>query len=163
MGRTNSQAGYTLIEIMMVVAIAGLLAIMSGVAFSTSTDRYNFLNERAKFFQALSRARTVAMTRQECVQLTLGANRIVTTRTFAPVGSDRVCTGALGAPVVTLSEFRFPATIQFGAFSEGDDTLTFNASGGLDSVDVVTFMLSDVRGNSAQFRIFPAIGQIRMN
>lgn len=154
----NSARGFSMIEIMMVVGIAGLIAGMG--AYTMSFSQGNRLTvQRADMVEAMEEARSLAAARGECVRVRIQGGVLISEAFAAAAG--RRCVGPFVAPLRTIR------TIDFGArdavisqFTGGTDEIMFNTTGGLVSDRMTTFTVS-VGDKAATFRIYPAIGQIR--
>lgn len=161
MKNSFSRAGFTLIEMIVIIAI--IFAVAGGSFFSLNqpTSKSFYLTERSKMMDTLLRARGLASSRHECVVVTFD-ERSVKVESFTP-DWGAACAGPFtNGPKVTLGPFEFPEGYVVGKPSNGSDKVIFRPSGGLNSNQVVTLEFSDGKHEKSLFRIYPAIGQIRV-
>lgn len=151
--------GFTLAELMIVVAIMGLLSALGGYTIflgSTVTSE-----DRGTMISTLNQAHDMSLIRAECVVLDV-AGTTVTIKSFAP-DAARTCLGPFTTtPTRTIGPIQFGTQTVISKFSNGTHTLTFNPTGGLTPELLVTFDLTDGNQAVSRFRIYPAIGQIRV-
>ncbi|MGE3684159.1 MAG: prepilin-type N-terminal cleavage/methylation domain-containing protein [Bdellovibrionales bacterium] len=153
--------GHTLFEILIVLAIIAILAGIGGYHLRFA-DANHLKVEASNIFDALTNARNMAALRSECVRVTNDRGTFVTEAFTPDIGTT--CAGPfLGAPTRRLAHVHLEAAgITVGPFSTGQNYIVFNTIGGLAADVLITFSVSDDKGNRMNFRIYPAIGQIRV-
>lgn len=153
--------GFTLIEMLMVIVIIG--AIGATAAYSMRFNGSNtFSVQKANVLDLLTNARNMAHVRSECVQVQI--NKGVLTAASYAADSGRTCAGPFSGPKQTLPKLDLAAEhIVISPLSTGASDIVFNTVGGLANDVMTTFTLTDNYGAKANVRIYPAIGQIRVN
>jgi Tfp pilus assembly protein FimT len=153
--------GYSFIELVVVLAVAAFLASLPVALFTKYTQQPSMTVQASVVNSALIQAHNMAISRNNCVQVSIVANSSVRVDAYAPVGN--LCTGVLGASTISLSPFILAGGYTLANFNPGGNSIIFNTVGGLTSSTMVTTTLSDTRGQKVLFTIYPAIGQIRVS
>jgi|GEM_PF-6199089 len=150
--------GFSLIEIMMVVAIMGVIATMAAGSFTSWLKRETFADQKATLYEMLTRARNMANSRDECAKVTVTSQSISVQGYQQGTGAN--CADPMGNPTIN-----FQGTIKTGYtlenFDNGSDFIVFNSTGGLREGTVVKIFMKDPSGVRQGFQIYPALGQIR--
>lgn len=156
----KNSKGFTLIEIMMVVAIVGVLSAIAVPNYGRWVKSQNFKNDKNSVYEALMRARLMASSRKECVKVeVVTANQLTVTSVAADAAFT--CADPLSATaLVTLPVFELAATTTLSQFSSGAATLVFRPTGGTREAGPVTLTATSPDG-AGEWTIYPAIGQIR--
>ena len=160
--KIKSESGFSLIEISIVVAIAGVLAAMSIYSFRGETSTFGA--DKALLRDTLVRARDMARGRVNCVLVRVDTTLLqITMEAFQP-GAGKDCAHP-GGSLLVLPPVQFSTDAQFSAFSNSGGpigyTLMFNADGGLVNGTVVSISMIHA-DKTATAKIYPAIGQIRV-
>jgi prepilin-type N-terminal cleavage/methylation domain-containing protein len=159
----KNQRGFSLVEIMVVVGIIGALVAMSAGSFTGFIQGSNYKTQKATLLEALTRARNMANSRDECVRVTIDGQLIhvvsfssLPSPTCSPLGPQSVSlSDFVIAPGYVVSDF----TPKVGATTS---TLLFTPLGGVAAMtDYIEITIADLKGNKQGYRIYPALGQIR--
>ena len=118
-GDKAGSAGFTLVEILIAVAIAGILTVLAISAFEGFNEKYRVEGETKQLFADLMDARGRAMQRNRAVFVQIGANRYNTYEDTDPApDGDGLLDNTADTPVANvnvrhtmnpggLSDFRF--------------------------------------------------------
>jgi prepilin-type N-terminal cleavage/methylation domain-containing protein len=118
----HSEAGFTIIELLMVVAVGSILFAISVMGFSTAATRLRAENGETQVVWQLRLARDAAVSQRRLVEVQLIApNQIRTIRQGIPTGT------------VVLNEYFLEGNVEFLQFSGVPDTP--DAFGGAGPVD----------------------------
>lgn len=147
---------------MIVIALLSVMTAVGASSFMPMAERRQFELERAKVMDLLVHARTMANARRECVRAKIEDRKFIA-ESFSP-GPGGSCDGPFaGPPIKSLTPLDIPQNITLSEFSNGRNDVVFNMSGGISDETVVSIQMRDDKSSAAQFRIYPAIGQIRTN
>lgn len=165
----ESAKGFTLIELMVVVAITGLIAAMVVPSLPSFFNQAMLREEREKVVEFLRDARNQARTRQQCTEVEIASGSNTMTRTVyescpnlktalrnhnAVVPASPV---AGSTRTITLSP-----KVQISNFNTGPSLIFVPPSGGLTAAVSSTLNLTRLSdGKVVEFEVFPAIGTIR--
>lgn len=150
--------GFTLIELMIVVGLVGLIAAMATASFTNWTTKASFNDQKASLYDALTRSRNMANSRNECVRLMIDGQSIhISAYGF---GSNGTCT-PLGSKTIDIPDTVFKSGFTVEPFNGTSPTLVFNQQGGVEGGATAKVYLNDQKGTRAGFMIYPALGQIR--
>lgn len=105
---TKSQAGLTLVELMVVIAIIGIVLAIAALNFKQWNDKYTVETYTKEIYAILMKARNDAANSNSQVRVILAANQV---RTHHDIDNDDV--EDAGEPIVTKPYPQF--TIQFAA------------------------------------------------
>lgn len=152
----GSTRGFTLIEMMVVIAIAAILAVMGIASLGVNTDKSRFMAERVKMQDLLLRARSMARNRAECISVQVNGLNVEIKAHPTVAGA---CTPPLAPPVFTAPVVTFIEDVVIDDLSTGNP-LIFNSRGGTDYTNPTTTVLH-YKAFQSTFTIYPAIGQVR--
>ncbi len=134
----NGEAGFTLVELAVVVLIAGVLTAASVVMFTKGKARYQLSQKAQNISWQIERARSLAVKYNQT--LTLGFSQ--SNSVFGITCTD--CPGAKSE----LPPFRLPTDITLSAFP----TMTIKGNGTI-AVSDGTIVLSDGQGRQVRLTI----------
>lgn len=155
----NNNGGFSAIEVLAVMAIVGIMAAMAGPSLKGLVQKGNVRDQALSLREAITRARYLASSRQECVLIQISGSDVDITA-HQP-GANKSCVLPLGTETFALPKTTIKAGYTISTFSNGTNTLVFNANGGLEEKSVTSVRVSfDTDG--FDILIYPAIGQIRM-
>jgi type IV pilus assembly protein PilA len=161
--------GFTLVEIVIVVAIIGVLAAISFPTVHDMTTRANEPLELAKVEALLHEARTYARRTNQCVEVELtqptGTTKAkLTYKTVTDASGFRCPTATAITPTPTVelaTGMKFSATVQDG--EAGRLAFRFSRNGGLQYAKPTIFEVqSTVTGMKKTVKIFPGAGTTRV-
>jgi len=143
---SNKQAGFTLLELMVVVAMAAILASLAGPSFKKSIDRNNINKAARDMRTSLTLARDAALTR-------------VTTVRMCASSDHATCTGAYRAGWLIYIDTNGDATLSSGeevlrSFEgvSSNINITATAAAGFNSrgyaTNAATFKFCDTTNNA---------------
>ena len=150
--------GFSLIEAMIVVAIAGIVAAMTLPRISSGVRRERSRAEAVKVADTITRARNRARVQVCRVQVTIGAASVA----LGPDPADPTVacrtmpseTVALDAKLVTLSPFQIGGT--------ATNPLVFNGDGGVAAASRARMAIALADASPRVIEVWPAIGTVRM-
>ncbi|MEW5852167.1 MAG: type II secretion system protein [Myxococcota bacterium] len=148
--------GFTLVELVIVVALVGILTAIGGPSMSRAMGKQRGLMERSRVENALVAARTLAGKSEYCVKVDIDtAAKKLTTTVHATCGGPALSSPAL--PAVSLSSDISTIT----QFNTGNP-LEFNGSRGTTAGGPATMTVTLVSGEQYMIRVMPAIGSVRV-
>jgi type IV pilus assembly protein PilA len=155
----NLQNAFTLIELMIVVAIIGILASVALPAYQNYTDK-------AKYTEVVMAIAPIKTQLSACAQVgdcVVASTTANTPANWGPVANDgapSVTVGGVGLPVpqTTTKAIQAGADISGGGSTALAITLTPQAQGGITTNDTLTLNAITQTDGSVQFGIAPASG-----
>lgn len=173
----RSEKGFTLVEIMIVIAIIGIGAIMAISNLQSWNRHNNFVGFQREVFSELqeARSRAFSMSRQYRLAFDLDAKTVLLQRGNAPSGStiwsaDRATVSAPGG--CTIDDIAWlrsgvGATPTSGMFyllfSPGGDVYQWASGPVVTPLDTADIHLSSDRGESATIQLFCWTGKARIS
>lgn len=110
----KKDAGFSLVELLITVAIIGIMSAIAGLAYKTWTDKYNVERQTKEMYVDLMKARVNAMSRSRvfCVDFTANGYTIKEDTMPANTDGDGLCTTAGDRTVMTktLSNYQITAS-----------------------------------------------------
>jgi prepilin-type N-terminal cleavage/methylation domain-containing protein len=155
----NSARGFSLLELLTVVAIVGIMAALAVPSMTGWLGKSSFSDQKAVLYDTLTRARNMANSRDECVKVTIDGSTMHITP-YAQ-GAQPNCADPLGAATIAIPDVTLPTGYTIENFSTGSASIVFNTTGGLREATTISIYMSDTTGNRQGFTIYPALGQIR--
>ena len=159
----KNERGFSLVEIMVVVGIIGMIATMSAGSFTSWADTSKYKTQKGLLLDALTRARNMANSRDECVRVTIDGQLVHVIGYSSVAGT---C-ATLGPQTIALTDFTIAAGYTVGDFTDistgtTSKTIVFDPIGGVTgATGPLEIYVSDAKGMKQGFRIYPALGQIR--
>ncbi|TCL73335.1 prepilin-type N-terminal cleavage/methylation domain-containing protein [Hydrogenispora ethanolica] len=125
--------GFTLIEIMIVLAILGVLAGLAGMSYSAASDGYALTSGAEQLAQQLKNARTEALARNTAVEFAAADGGFYTIRVVGgAVLSGRIVLGRAAVDLSLTFEHLNGAAVRFDRWGAVQ-----NASGGTPALTLV--------------------------
>ena len=161
----STPRGFTLIEMMVTIAIAGVLAALATAGYAKAIDQEKVKTEAVAVRSALLEARNTARTTLNCVRVDVAAQSITITQILSctgldidglgtPAGTDAATTTYTFAPKITLQPLSGAAT--------GSTFFFFNPKGGLPYETPVILDVKSTAENRViyRYRISPGVGDV---
>lgn len=156
----RSERGFSLLEMMAVLSIVSIIAFMAIPNFKMQSQKGLLKEDALAVREALTRARSLALSRQECVLVKINSDTQILTTSHAPVSGNN-CFGSLANPSFTASPTEIKGPGKIGLFNGTKNEIVFNSMGGLTETNLVTVQITD-ETQKFEIVVYPAIGQIRM-
>lgn len=160
--KDKKQGGFTIMELMIVVAIVGVMVSLSVATLTQPRDEMQFKQDVASLQDALLSARNAAFTRGQCAYVTMPTPTTIQVVTYTLAFP---CTPPFPAADLTLTTpFTHASLSGFTDATGAMGGLMFHPRGGTTSNGpaniTLTANMADHR--TARLVVYPAIGQVRL-
>lgn len=161
--------GVTLVEVMVVVAIIGIGASIAVADWGEQTRRSRATAQALALQDSLIQARNLARARLKCTKVVVkeDGTLIATPHNKCNPLSEPEESIEFPLPLSFTDDFvsnigKAQKRITVSEFDTADGTLVFNGRGGIDTNEIAEMTVTTAHGTEYTYRIFPAIGAVRL-
>lgn len=163
----SDEKGFSLAELMIIVAIIGIALTMSYSGIVSQGDKFKFENEVLKVRAVLLSARNRALVSGECVRATVDPiNKTITVNRYRP--SNKCLLGEPSYHLGQSDQVTLHSNVQVteidiptGIHSHLVNQVVFSPQGGtFYSRPVITTLKNTITSRTQSVHVYPAIGQV---